>query len=222
MKTTPAACPDGMTTAGPHRPMQRLDLTSLVQRLTGATPSNNAPMRATTRTHVGSIGTMTRTKRQRNRKRGRIGMTSNAGFEATPSAAGDKGSPHPRPAPVSAEPRASSRVITVLESDAVLFERRSRAPTKDVTTARSRLGRTGTVQFRTSPHEMEKPGPLETLRRLRKEFRAAHAKGTAALKSGDYHALGEAIDAERKLMINRSCWWTRTSPTSRNGPDPRL
>jgi len=46
---------------------------------------------------------------------------------------------------------------------------------------------------------MEK-APVETLRRLRKEFRAAHAKGTAALNSGDYQALGEAIDAERKLV----------------------
>jgi len=43
-------------------------------------------------------------------------------------------------------------------------------------------------------------GPIETLRRLRQEFRAAHAKGTAALKAGDYQALGEAIDAERKLV----------------------
>ena len=43
-------------------------------------------------------------------------------------------------------------------------------------------------------------GPVETLRQLRKEFRAAHAKGTAALKSGDYQALSEAIDAERKLV----------------------
>jgi hypothetical protein len=43
-------------------------------------------------------------------------------------------------------------------------------------------------------------GPVETLRRLRREFRAAHAKGTAALKSGDYVALSEAIDAERKLV----------------------
>jgi len=42
--------------------------------------------------------------------------------------------------------------------------------------------------------------PVETLRRLRKEFRAAHAKGTAPLKSGDYVALIEAIDAERKLV----------------------
>ena len=42
--------------------------------------------------------------------------------------------------------------------------------------------------------------PVETLRRLRKEFGAAHAKGTAALNSGDYQALGEAIDAERKLV----------------------
>jgi hypothetical protein len=46
---------------------------------------------------------------------------------------------------------------------------------------------------------MEK-GPVETLRRLRKEFRAIHAKGTAALRAGDYNALGEAIDAERKLV----------------------
>jgi hypothetical protein len=43
-------------------------------------------------------------------------------------------------------------------------------------------------------------GPVETLRRLRREFRAAHAKGTAALKSGDYVALSEVIDAERKLV----------------------
>jgi hypothetical protein len=43
-------------------------------------------------------------------------------------------------------------------------------------------------------------GPIETLRRLRQEFRAAHAKGTGALKAGDYRALGEAIDAERKLV----------------------
>jgi len=34
------------------------------------------------------------------------------------------------------------------------------------------------------------------LSRLRKAFRAAHAKSTAAMKSGDYRALGEAIDAE--------------------------
>ena len=40
----------------------------------------------------------------------------------------------------------------------------------------------------------------DTLARLRQEFRAAHAKGTAALRSGDYEALGEAIDAERKLI----------------------
>ena len=38
------------------------------------------------------------------------------------------------------------------------------------------------------------------LSRLRKAFRAAHAKSTAAMKSGDYRALGEAIDAERKLV----------------------
>jgi len=43
-------------------------------------------------------------------------------------------------------------------------------------------------------------GPIETLRRLRKAFRAAHAKSTAAMKSGDYRALGEAIDAERTLV----------------------
>ena len=38
------------------------------------------------------------------------------------------------------------------------------------------------------------------LSRLRKAFRAAHAKSTAAMKSGDYRALGEAIDAERTLV----------------------
>ena len=43
-------------------------------------------------------------------------------------------------------------------------------------------------------------GPIETIRRLRKEFRAAHTKGTAALNSGDYQALGKAIDTERKLV----------------------
>lgn len=43
-------------------------------------------------------------------------------------------------------------------------------------------------------------GPVDTLRRLRKEFKAAHAKGTEALRSGDYVALGEVVDAERKLI----------------------
>jgi hypothetical protein len=45
--------------------------------------------------------------------------------------------------------------------------------------------------------------PRETLRSLRKQFRAAHAKGTAALNAGDYGAFGEAIDAERKLIAQQ-------------------
>jgi hypothetical protein len=45
--------------------------------------------------------------------------------------------------------------------------------------------------------------PRETLRDLRKEFRAAHAKGTAALNAGDYGALAEVIDAERKLIAQQ-------------------
>jgi hypothetical protein len=48
--------------------------------------------------------------------------------------------------------------------------------------------------------EMGKKGPRDALRRMRKEFRAIHAKGTAALRAGDFDALGEAIDAERKLI----------------------
>jgi hypothetical protein len=40
----------------------------------------------------------------------------------------------------------------------------------------------------------------QTLMRLRKEFKAAHAKGMAALKSGDYRAFDEAINAERKIF----------------------
>ena len=48
--------------------------------------------------------------------------------------------------------------------------------------------------------EMGKKGPRDALRRLRKEFRAIHAKGTAALRAGDYDALDEAINAERKLV----------------------
>ena len=45
---------------------------------------------------------------------------------------------------------------------------------------------------------VEDPG--QTLRRLRKEFKAAHAEGIAALKSGDYRAFDEAIKAERKII----------------------
>ena len=45
--------------------------------------------------------------------------------------------------------------------------------------------------------------PVETLRRLRKEFRAAHAKGTAPLKSGDYVALSEASMRNGDLLIAR-------------------
>jgi hypothetical protein len=40
----------------------------------------------------------------------------------------------------------------------------------------------------------------ETLKTLKAEFDAAHVKGMAALRSGDYAALGKAIDAERRLI----------------------
>jgi len=43
-------------------------------------------------------------------------------------------------------------------------------------------------------------GPVEIIKRLRKEFRAAHVKGMNALRSGDYQAFGEAIETERKLF----------------------
>ncbi len=49
-------------------------------------------------------------------------------------------------------------------------------------------------------------GPGDTIGRLRKEFRAAHVKGMAALRSGDYKALDEAIGAERTLIDQHLQW----------------
>jgi hypothetical protein len=40
----------------------------------------------------------------------------------------------------------------------------------------------------------------DTLKTLKAEFDAAHAKGMAALRSGDFDSLRKAIDAERRAI----------------------
>lgn len=72
------------------RAVQKTQCVEVTMRLrleTGAGRSKNALTRVTNPTHVGSIVMMTFIRPERNKKPGRIGMTSNTGLEVASLAA---------------------------------------------------------------------------------------------------------------------------------------
>ena len=54
---------------------------------------------------------------------------------------------------------------------------------------------------------------------LRKKFKRVHDKGLAALKSGDYNALGDAIRAERDMIRSQRKLIEKTARRSLKGDD---